>query len=185
MRQTNTYHFADLRLSLPDKSTRDIPVLVEDLADARAARRLLLVTDEATALTAADSKGDLATAQDRLLQAAARRLKTLREKHGLPEGTLVQDFRALRRRRQLDHDPKAGDPELDLSKALPATMAGEVRRALHVCVEWADGHVEVEAPSITAAAAKRRIAELRTRPNIKKVYAAFRIVLEEDATAEV
>lgn len=188
MRETNRYHFADVTLDLADRSTRTVALKVEDIREARKVQRLqrLALPDARARVERRAVRGLPEAAPDEaVLDADEQRLKDILAKHALPEDTVIRQLDKVRRRIQLDQDPKQGHGEIDLAKPLPADMPGEIRRAVHVCIEWRDGRTEIKPPAITAAAARRALEEAKADPGVARAYVAMRIVVEEDATSEL
>lgn len=174
MKESNRYHFADLDVSLPDKSVRQIAVKVADIREARVVQRLMSVVDEVKDRADPDE-----TRRDR-----ATRLQALREKHDLPEGTLVRQVQRVRRRVQYDQDPKQGHEQLDLTRSLPAVLPGEIRRVLQVAALFSDGNTEIFPPE-GRVASRLLLQSLRARPDVVRAWAVLRIVTEEDVTSEL
>lgn len=188
MQETNRYHFVDATVDVAPGPPQAVAWKVDGIQGARDVQRLRhLALPDAAALTARRVARGLPpdTPAEAVLTADEARLKDILGKHDLPEDTVIRQLDRVRRRVQFDQDPKQGHDEIDLTKPLPKSMPGEIRRAIHLCIEYKDGRTEIKPPAITASAARRALSDARANPDVARAYVAMRIVTEEDATGEL
>lgn len=185
--ETNRYHFADVTVDLADRTSRQLAVKVDGIRGARDVQRLqrLALPDAKTRTARRVARGLSANApDDDVLDADETRLKALLDKHQVEPTAIIRKLDRVRRRIQLDQDPKQGHAEPDLDGPAPAALPGQLRDVYHAVAIFTDGQTEVFEP-MTRLEARVMLGTLRAQADVTRAYVCRRVVTEEDVTAEL